>query len=213
MGRWTLVEESRCGGGGFTDGLEPLNDGRGILDLRGGTGGTGFVIVVAVVVAVVVAILLLVNELVEVDEIMDLFNERAWEIDVDSLSDGATSPLLIGIGGCGRPLVRNVVLGFFNDVEFVVDGNFERFIFILVMTVGLDLFKLEEILLAVFDASDRFPRNVGVGRGKSVSSKFNESVFDVADNELALRWSRWKEKQVDQTSNLNYKFYRLVLMA
>jgi hypothetical protein len=49
-----------------------LNDGRGILDLRGGTGGTDLVIV-----AVVVAILLLVNELVEVDEIIDLFNERA----------------------------------------------------------------------------------------------------------------------------------------
>jgi hypothetical protein len=67
-----LVEESRCGGRGFIDGLEALKDGRGILDLRGGTGGTDLLIVV-----VVVEILLLVNELVEVDEIIDLFNERA----------------------------------------------------------------------------------------------------------------------------------------
>jgi hypothetical protein len=55
------------------------------------------------------------------------------------------------------------------------------------MIVGLDLFEFEEILLALFDVSDRFPRNAGEGRGKSVSSKFNESVLDVADNELALR--------------------------
>jgi hypothetical protein len=55
------------------------------------------------------------------------------------------------------------------------------------MTVGLDLFEFDEILFVLFDVSDRPPRNVGDGRGKSVSSKFSESDLDAADNELALR--------------------------
>ncbi len=180
--RWIFVDKSLCGGWGFKDGLVPLNDGRGILDLRGGTGGTGLLVVI-------VEIFVLVKEFVDVDGTIDLFIKRAWDIDVESLREGATSPLLTGIGGCGRPLVRNVAVGFFNGVEFVEDGNFERFIFIFVITVGLDLTEIDEDLFVLFDVSERFSRNIGDERGKSVSSKLSESDFDATDNELALLWS------------------------
>jgi hypothetical protein len=131
--------------------------------------------------------LLLLNELVDVDGTIDLFNKRVWDIDVESLREGATRPFLTGNGGCGRPFVRNVVAGFFNDVEFVEGGNFERFIFILVITVGLDLLtEFVGSLFVLFDVSERFSRNVGDERGKSVSSKLSESDFDATDNELAL---------------------------
>jgi hypothetical protein len=83
-------------------------------------------------------------------------------------------------------LVRNVAVGFFNGVEFVEDGNFERFIFIFVITVGLDLTEIDEDLFVLFDVSERFSRNIGDERGKSVSSKLSESDFDATDNELAL---------------------------
>jgi hypothetical protein len=63
------------------------------------------------------------------------------------------------------------VVGFFNGVGFVEDGNFERFIFILVITVGFDLTEFDAILFVLFDVSERFSRNVGDERGKSVSSK------------------------------------------
>jgi hypothetical protein len=58
------------------------------------------------------------------------------------------------------------------------------FIFILLITVGLDL----TVLVSLLDFL-RLLRNVGDGREKSVSSKLIESDFDVIDNELALRWS------------------------
>lgn len=178
--RWRFVDESLCGGCGFKDGLVPLNDGRGILDLRGGTGGTGLF-------EGVDDILLLVKEFVDVDETRDLLSKRVWDIDVESLSEGATSPLLTGVGGCGRPFVRNVVGGFFNGVELFDEGNFERVI--LFNTVGLVLTELDDSFVDLFDVSERFSRNVGDERGKSVSSKLSESDFDATDKELALRWS------------------------
>ena len=178
-----MVDESRCGGNGLGGGLVPVNDGRGILDFRGGTGGTGLL----VAVVVVDEILLLFNELIDVDGTIDLLIERVCDIDVESFSEGAIRPFLTGNGGCGRPFVRNVVVDFLTDVEFVDDGNFERFIFILVITTGLDLTRFDGILLVLFDGLERPSRNVGDGRGKSVSSKLNESDFDVTDNELALR--------------------------
>ncbi len=141
---------------------------------------------------VIVEILLFANELVDVDAIIDLFNRRVWDTEVESLREGATSPVLTGNGGCGRPFVRNAVVGFFNGVE---DGNFERFIFILVITVGFDLTEFDAILFVLFDVSERFSRNVGDERGKSVSSKWSESDFDVVDNELALLWSTWINKK------------------
>jgi hypothetical protein len=122
-----------------------------------------------------------------VDGTIDLFIERVCDTDVESLREGATSPFLTGNGGCGRPLVRNVVVDFFNGVGFVEDGNFERFIFILVITIGLDLTGFDGILFVLLDVLERPSRNVGDGRGKSVSSKLKESDFDAADNELALR--------------------------
>jgi hypothetical protein len=132
--------------------------------------------------------LLLFNELFDVDGTIDLLSERVWDIDVESLREGATSPLLTGNGGCARPFVRNVVVGFFNGVKFVEDGNFDRFIFIFVITIGLDLTGFDDgSLVVLFDISERPSRNVGDGRGKSVSSKLSESDFDVTDNELALR--------------------------
>jgi hypothetical protein len=156
-------------------GLGPFNDGRGILDLRGGTGGTDLL-------GVGVTILLLFNELFDIDGTIDLFNKRVWDIDVESLREGATSPLLIGTGGCGRPFVRNIVVGFFNGVED--DGSFNRLILILVITVGLDLTTFE----VLFDVSVRPSRNVGDGRGKSVLSfKLSRSDFDAPDKVLALR--------------------------
>ena len=52
----------------------PGNDGRGILDFRGGTGGTDLgVDAVATVLAV---ILLAVSELLDVERTRDLFSER-----------------------------------------------------------------------------------------------------------------------------------------
>lgn len=129
-------------------------------------------------------ILLLVKEFVDVDGTIDLFNKRVCDIDVESLSEGATSPLLTGVGGCGRPFVRNVVEGFFNGVALVDDGNFERVI--LLSTVGFDLIEPDESLFVLFDVSERLSRNVDDERGKSVSSKLRESDFDATDNELAL---------------------------
>lgn len=158
-----------------------MNDGRGILDLRGGTGGTGLF------VDNIVEILLFANELFDVDEARDLFNGRASDTDVDSLSDGATSPLFGGTGGCGRPLARNVAAGFFNAAILVDDGTFDRLKFIVLTTVGFDFIEVIGIDFVLTDVSDKPSRNVGDGRGKSESSKFNESDFDVTDNELTLR--------------------------
>lgn len=207
MFRWVFVDESRCGGWGLNDGLGPLNDGRGILDLRGGTGGTGLF----------VGILVLFNEFVEIEGTIDLFKLRVWVIEVESLRDGAINPLFIGRGGCGRPLVRKFVLGFFNDVERVnvVDGNFERFIFILVMIVGLDFTVFDGSLFVEVDVSGRSARKVGDGRGKSVSSRFKESDFDAIDNELALRWSKSKQSKeiVHGKEIVVRKNYRRVWMA
>ncbi len=132
---------------------------------------------------IIVEILLLLNELLDVDETIGLFCKRVWDIDVESLREGATSPLLTGNGGCGRPFVRNAVVGFFNGVE---DGNFERFIFILVITVGLDLTEFDGGLFVLLDVSERPSRKVDDEREKSVSSKLSESDFDATDNELAL---------------------------
>jgi len=56
------------------------------------------------------------------------------------------------------------------------------FIFIVLITVGLDL----TVFVGLLDFL-RLLRNVGDGREKSVSSKLIESDFDVIDNELALR--------------------------
>ena len=50
------------------------NDGRGILDFRGGTGGTD--LGVDAVTAVLAVILLAVRELLDVERTRDLFNER-----------------------------------------------------------------------------------------------------------------------------------------
>lgn len=185
--RWELFEESRWGGWGLNDGLGPLKDGRGILDFRGGTGGTDFVVGI-------LEILLLLRELLEIDGTMVLFNPRVWDNDVDNFKEGAIKGVLIGKGGWARPLVRGVVVGFFND-DTVGGGNFGRFIFILVMTVGLDFVAWDGVLWVEFDDSVRSLRNPGDGRGKSVSSKFNESDFEATDKELALRWSRWKKNE------------------
>lgn len=105
---------------------------------------------------------------------------------MDNFREGAIKALFIGKGGWARPFVRGAVLGFFNDVG-VDGGNFERFIFILEMTVGFDFVALDGILWFEFDESVRSLRNPGDGRGKSVSSKFNESDFEATDKELALR--------------------------
>ena len=158
-----------------------MKDGRGILDLRGGTGGTGLV------VGNIEEVFLLVNELFDVDETRDLFNGRASDTDVDSLIDGGTRPLFSGTGGCGRPLARNVVDGFFNAAILVDDGSFVRLKFIVLTTVGFDFVKVVGIDFVLMDVSDKPSRNVGDGRGKSESSRFNESDFDVTDNELTLR--------------------------
>jgi len=178
--RWRFDDESRCGGCGLVE----LNDGRGILDLRGGTGGTGLGAI----------ILLFVNEFIEGDGTIVLFVKRVCDTDDESLSVGVASPLLAGIGGCGRLLVRNDVVGFLSDVDavVVVEGNFERFIFIfiLVITVDFGLMEVKEDFGLIFvEVSEIWSRNVGDVRGKSVSSKLRESDFDATDNELLLRWS------------------------
>ena len=95
-------------------------DGRGILDLRGGTGGTGFV--------VDMESLLLLSELLDVETTRDLFNKPVWDIEVGSFNDGARRPVLTGRGGCGRALVRSGVVGFFNGVELGGELTLERFI-------------------------------------------------------------------------------------
>lgn len=151
--------------------------------MRGGTGGTGFGAI----------ILLFVNEFIEGDGTIVLFVKRVCDTDDESLSAGVATPLLTGIGGCGRLLVRNDVVGFLSDVDGVVvvaESNFERFIFIfiLVITVDFGLMEVKEDFgLICVEVSETLSRNVGDVRGKSVSSKLRESDFDATDNELLLR--------------------------
>jgi hypothetical protein len=135
--------------------------GRGILDLRGGTGGTDLF-------ATVVKILPLLEE-------MGLVCGRIGDTGFESLRDGEVTPVLAGCCCCWV-FVRN---------DDVVVGFFKRLIFIFVITDGLDL-----TVFVILLVSWRVLRKVGVGRERSVSSKFRESDFDVVDNELALRYSK-----------------------
>jgi hypothetical protein len=154
-----FVDESRWGSGG-------LKAGRGILDLRGGTGGTDLLLAAMI-------------------EILLGFCIGLFCFGVESLNEGGVSPFLIDNEDGGWGLLRNDVVGFFNNGGGG-GGCFERLIFILLLIIGLDLIWLVNLLL----------RKVDDGREKSVSSKLNESDFDAIDNELALWRSILKKKRI-----------------
>lgn len=131
--------------------------GRGILDLRGGTGGTDLVLG------------------------KELIGLVCLSIGAEGLREGGGSPFLIDNEDWDWGVGRNDSEGFFSGNG----GCFEALIFVGVFTIDLDLIRFVVLFVLV-----RLSRKVDDGGEKSVSSKFNESDFDVIDNKLALRWSR-----------------------